>query len=264
MDELEPVRQRIEKLRAEINYHNYRYYVLDSPEISDAEYDELMRELKQLEEKYPQFLTPDSPTQRVGAAPVAAFGVVEHRLPLLSLGNVFSDDELLAWYTRTSKLVGGEQFDFVCEHKIDGLAVALTYVNGQFTTGATRGDGFRGENITQNLRTIRSIPLSVPKEAPPRFEVRGEVFLPKAGFHKLNQERAEEGCPCLPTPEMPPPARCASLTRASPPNARWISISICWARLKAKPTPPTHWETMEYLKSLGFKINPNNRLLTSY
>ena len=234
MDELESVRQRIEKLRAQINYHNYRYYVLDSPEISDAEYDELMRELKQLEEQYPQFLTPDSPTQRVGAAPVEAFGVVEHPLPLLSLGNAFSKDELLAWYTRTSKLVGGEQFNLVCEHKIDGLAVALTYVNGQLATGATRGDGFRGENITRNLRTIRSIPLSVSKEAPPRFEVRGEVYLPKAGFHKLNQERARKGCPYLPTPEMPPPARCASLTPASPPNARWISISTCWATLRAR------------------------------
>ncbi|GAI50877.1 unnamed protein product, partial [marine sediment metagenome] len=124
-------------------------------EISDAEYDELMRELEQLEEQYPQFLTPNSPTQRVGAAPVEAFGVVEHPSPLLSLGNVFSKEELLAWYTRTSKLLERKQFGFVGEHKIDGLAVALTYVNGQLTIGATRGDGFRGENITQNLRTIR-------------------------------------------------------------------------------------------------------------
>ena len=155
------IKSRIEKLRAEINRHNYLYHVLDSPEISDAEYDALMRELKKLEEKYPQFLTPDSPTQRVGAAPVEAFGVVEHPLPLLSLANAFSDEDLLAWYTRTVKLVGERPFDFVCEHKIDGLAIALTYVNGQLTTGATRGDGFRGENITQNLRTVRSIPLSV-------------------------------------------------------------------------------------------------------
>ncbi|MCK4863630.1 MAG: NAD-dependent DNA ligase LigA, partial [Dehalococcoidales bacterium] len=151
----EEAKVKIEKLRAEINHHNYRYHVLDSPEISDAEYDDLMRELKQLEEQYPRFLTPDSPTQRVGAAPVEAFGVVEHPQPLLSLGNVFSQDELLAWYTRTSRLAGNTPFDFVGEHKIDGLAVALTYVDGQLVTGATRGDGFRGENITQNLRTIR-------------------------------------------------------------------------------------------------------------
>ena len=171
MDELDKVKERAEQLRAQINYHNYRYHVLDSPEISDAKYDELMRELKQLEEQYPQLLTSDSPTQRVGAAPVEAFGVVEHPLPLLSLSNAFSQNELLAWHTRTSKLIDGQQFDFACEHKMDGLAVALTYVNGQLTTGATRGDGFRGENITQNLRTIRSIPLSVPEEALPRFEV---------------------------------------------------------------------------------------------
>src|SRR3989338_7579003 len=200
MDALAQAKKEIERLKAQINYHNYRYYVLDSPEVSDADYDGLMRELRQLEEKYPTLLTPDSPTQRVGAEPVSALGVVEHRLPLLSLGNVFSNDELLTWYTRTSKLVGSEPFQMVCEHKMDGLAVALTYVNGQLTTGATRGDGFRGENITQNLRTIRSIPLSVDKAAPPRFEERGEVFLPKAGFHKLNQERAAEGQPLFANP----------------------------------------------------------------
>ena len=144
---LEEIKQRIDELKNQINHHNYRYYVLDSPEISDHEYDLLMRELKQLEEKYPQFLTPDSPTQRVGAAPVEALGVVEHPLPLLSLGNAFSTEELKAWYTRISKLLNQAAFNFVGEHKIDGLAVALTYVNGQLTTGATRGDGFRGENI---------------------------------------------------------------------------------------------------------------------
>ncbi|MFC1981664.1 NAD-dependent DNA ligase LigA, partial [Chloroflexota bacterium] len=150
MVDLDRIKQNIERLRSEINHHNRLYYVLDSPEISDAEYDGLMRELKRLEEQYPQFLTPGSPTQRVGATPVEAFGVVEHPSPLLSLGNVFTKDELLAWYARTLKLTGELQFDFVGEHKIDGLAVALTYVDGQLTTGATRGDGFRGEDITQN------------------------------------------------------------------------------------------------------------------
>ena len=263
MADLDKVKQRIEQLRAEINYHNYRYYVLDSPEISDAEYDELMRELKQLEEQYPRFLTSDSPTQRVGAAPVEAFGVIEHHLPLLSLGNAFSKDELLAWNSRTSKLVEGRQFNFTCEHKIDGLAVALTYVNRQLTTGATRGDGFRGENITQNLRTIRSIPLSVPKEAPPRFEVRGEVFLPKAGFKKLNQERAEEGLPLFANPRN---AAAGSVRQLDPRITAKRPLDIYIYMLgyaEPKATPPTHWETMEYLKSLGFKINPNNALLTT-
>ncbi|MFC1916638.1 NAD-dependent DNA ligase LigA [Chloroflexota bacterium] len=263
MNDLDEVKERIEKLRAEINHHNYRYHVLDSPEISDAEYDGLMRELKQLEEKYPQFLTPDSPTQRVGAAPVEAFGVVEHRLPLLSLGNAFSNDELLAWYTRTSKLVDGKQFNLVGEHKIDGLAVALTYVDGQLTTGATRGDGFRGEDITQNLRTIRSIPLSMPEEAPPRFEVRGEVFLPKAGFHKLNQERADEGLPLFANPRN---AAAGSVRQLDPRITAKRPLDIYIYMLGyavGKTTPPTHWETMEYLKSLGFKVNPNNALLTN-
>ncbi len=262
MMDLAKAKERIEQLKAQINHHNYRYYVLDSPEISDAEYDELMRELKQLEEQHPQFLTSDSPTQRVGAEPVEAFGVVEHPLPLLSLGNAFSQDELLAWHTRTSKLVAGQQFNLACEHKIDGLAVALTYVDGQLATGATRGDGFRGENITQNLRTIRSIPLSVPKEAPPRFEVRGEVFLPKAGFHKLNQERAAEGLPLFANPRN---AAAGSVRQLDPHITAKRPLDIYIYALgyaEGKETPATHWETMEYLKSLGFKVNPNNALLT--
>jgi len=263
MKDLANAKERIEQLKTEINHHNYRYYVLDSPEISDAEYDELMKELKQWEEQYPQFLTPDSPTQRVGAAPVEAFGVVEHPLPLLSLGNVFSEEELLAWYTRISKLINGEQFNFVGEHKIDGLAVALTYVNGQLTTGATRGDGLRGENITQNLRTIRSIPLSITRESPARFEVRGEVFLPKAGFNKLNQERAEEGLPLFANPRN---AAAGSVRQLDPRITAKRPLDIYIYMLgyaEGRATPTTHWETMEYLKSLGFKLNPHNRLLTS-
>ena len=239
MKDLDHIRQRIDELRGQINHHNYRYYVLDSPEISDAEYDLLMRELEQLEVEYPQFLTPDSPTQRVGAAPVEAFGVVEHPLPLLSLGNAFSEAELVAWYTRISKLAGQEEFNLVGEHKIDGLAVALTYVNGQLTTGATRGDGFRGENITQNLRTIRSIPLSVSKEAPPRFEVRGEVFLPKAGFNKLNKERAEEGLPLFANPRN---AAAGSVRQLDPRITAKRPLDIYIYMLgyaEGEPTPPT-------------------------
>jgi len=208
-------------------------------------------------------LTPDSPTQRVGAAPVEAFGVVEHPLPLLSLGNAFSQEELGAWYKRTSKLITGEKFDFTCEHKIDGLAVALTYVDGRLTTGATRGDGVRGEDITQNLRTIRSIPLSVPKDAPTRFEVRGEVFLPKASFEKLNRERAEEGLSLFANPRN---AAAGSVRQLDPRITAKRPLDIYIYMLgyaEGKATPPTHWETMEYLKSLGFKVNPNNRLLAS-
>jgi len=251
------VKQRINKLRELINHHNYRYYVLDSPEISDAEYDEFMRELKQLEEAHPELITPDSPTQRVGAAPVEAFGVVEHPQPLLSLANAFSDEELEAWYRRASNLLGSRKADFICELKIDGLAVALTYVNGLLEVGATRGDGYRGENITQNLRTVKSIPLSVPKEAPPRFEVRGEVYLPKTGFKKLNEERAKEDLPLFANPRN---AAAGSVRQLDPRITAQRPLDIFvyglgWAEGKA--VPETHWEIMQYLKSLGFKINPN-------
>jgi DNA ligase (NAD+) len=255
------VRVKIEKLREEINRHNLLYYVQDSPEISDAEYDGLMRELKRLEEAFPQFLTPDSPTRRVGATPLEAFGIVEHRYPLLSLGNAFSDDELTAWYTRTVKLTGDTPFDFVGEHKIDGLAVALTYIDGQFTTGATRGDGFRGENITQNLRTIRSIPLSVGKDVPPRFEVRGEVYLPRTGFHKLNQERATEGLPLFANPRNAAAGSVRQLDSRITARRPLDIFIYMLGYAEGKTVPPTHWETMAWLKELGFKINPNNRRL---
>jgi DNA ligase (NAD+) len=263
MDELNQAKEQIDRLKAQINHHNYRYYVLDSPEISDAEYDQLVVELKQLEGRYPQFLTPDSPTQRVGAAPVEAFGVVEHTYPLLSLGNAFSEEELASWYTRTSRMLGEERFDLVGEHKIDGLAVALTYINGRLVTGATRGDGFHGENITQNLRTIRSVPLSVSRDAPPRFEVRGEVFLPVAGFHRLNQERTQEGQPTFANPRN---AAAGSVRQLDPriTSRRPLDIYIYMlGYAEGKAAPETHWERLEYLKSLGFKVNPNNALLQS-
>jgi DNA ligase (NAD+) len=260
MDTPEKAKERIEKLRAELNRHMNLYYVQDSPEISDAEYDRLMRELKDLEEIFPQFLTPDSPTRRVGAAPIEAFGVVEHPRALLSLGNVFSDDELLAWYNRTVKLVGNTGFDFVCEHKIDGLAVALTYVDRQFVTGATRGDGYRGENITQNLKTIRSIPLSVPADVPARFEVRGEVFLPRTGFHKLNRERVEEGLPLFANPRNAAAGSLRQLDSRITARRPLDIFVYMLGYIDGSPMPPTHWAAMQWLKSLGFKINPRNEV----
>jgi len=257
MKDVNKAKQRIEELREIINHHNYRYYVLDSPEISDAEYDELMKKLRQLESEHPELVTPESPTQRIGAPPVEAFGVVEHPQPLLSLANTFSYEELAAWHKRVSKLLGGRQFDLVCEPKIDGLAVALTYVDGLLVTGATRGDGYRGEDITQNLKTIRSIPLSVPREAPPRFEVRGEVYLPKAGFKKLNEERAKEELPLFANPRNAAAGSVrqldSSITAKRPLDI--FIYALGWTEGKA--LPDTHWEIMQYLKSLGFKINPD-------
>jgi DNA ligase (NAD+) len=261
MTELDKINKRVGRLRVEINRHNYLYHVLDSPKISDAEYDGLMRQLKGLEDEHPELLTPDSPTQRVGAAPLAAFGIVNHPLPLLSLGNAFSRDELLAWYNRISKMADGRRFNLVCEHKIDGLAVALTYENCRLTVGATRGDGLRGEDITQNLRTVRSIPLAVPAAAPSRFEVRGEVFLPRAGFDRLNRERADEGLPLFANPRNAAAGSVRQLdshiTARRPLDIYIYTLGYA----EGAAALPGHWETLEHLKSLGFKVNPNNRLL---
>ena len=259
----EQVKKRIEELRAQLNYHSNRYYVLDSPEISDAEYDVLMRELESLEAVNPELVTPDSPTQRVGAAPVSALSVVAHPVPLLSLADVINDEELEAWYSRTAKLTGGIKVEFACEHKIDGLAVALTYVNGHFTRGATRGDGFRGEDITQNLKTIRSIPLLVKGDIPARFEVRGEVYLPIAGFLKLNRERETEGLPVFANPRN---AAAGSVRQLDPRITAKRPLDMFIYNMgyaEGKPMPETHWDTMEYFKKLGFKINPRNRLVSS-
>ncbi|MDD5338613.1 MAG: NAD-dependent DNA ligase LigA [Dehalococcoidales bacterium] len=252
------IKEKIEKLRAEINRHNRLYYIQDNPEISDAEYDSLMQELKRQEDENPQFLTPDSPTQRVGAEPLEAFGVVDHPYPLLSLGNAFSDEDLMAWYNRTLKLLGNRAFDFVCEPKIDGLAVALTYINGQLVTGATRGDGLRGENITQNLRTIRSIPLSVPN-APARFEVRGEVYMPKSGFLKLNKEREVEEQPLFANPRNAAAGSVRQLDSRITAKRPLDTFIYMLGYVEGQATPATHWEALEQMKAWGFKTNPRNQ-----
>ena len=260
MADIEQAQKRIAELREQIDHHNHRYYVLDSPEVSDAEYDSLMRELLALEEEYPQLVTAESPTQRVGAAPVEAFGVVQHPRPLLSLANVFSYDELAAWHRRVCTMVPGRQMDFVCELKMDGLAVALTYVNGRLTTGATRGDGYRGEDITRNLKTIKSIPLALPADAPRRLEVRGEVHLSRAGFERLNRERAGEGQPLFANPRN---AAAGSVRQLDPrvTARRPLDIYIYalgYAEDARRAMPSTHWQTLEYLRSLGFKVSPYN------
>jgi DNA ligase (NAD+) len=258
VSDIETVKKRIAELRERLSYHSYRYYALDSPEISDAEYDRMMVELRELEEQHPELITPDSPTQRVGAAPLAEFGAVEHPIPLLSLANVFSDDELSAWHKRISGLVPDQAMDFVCELKMDGLAVALTYIDGKLVRGATRGDGYRGEDITQNLRTIKSIPLSVPGRAPKKFEVRGEVYLSKKGFEKLNRERAGEALPLFANPRN---AAAGSLRQLDPRVTARRPLDIYIYALgyiedASSEAPATHWETTEYLQSLGFRVSP--------
>ena len=185
---------RANELRAEIDHHNYRYFVLDSPEIADSQYDELMRELRELECEHPELVTPDSPTQRVGAEPTDGFEPVEHARPMLSLANAFDEEEFYAWHRRVAGLLERDDFEMVCELKFDGLAVALTYENGRFVQGSTRGNGLVGENVTSNLRTIKSIPLRLLGDSSPsRLEVRGEVYFPKSLFSKFNEERVARG-----------------------------------------------------------------------
>ena len=257
--ELQRAKLRVEELRSQISYHDYRYHVLDQPEISDGEYDELMGELRALEERHPQLIAPDSPTQRVGGKPVEAFGIVEHRTPLLSLANAFSEEELRAWHRRVTGLAETEEFAMVCEPKIDGLAVALVYEGGRFAVGSTRGDGRRGENITQNLRTIRSIPLRLSGgNAPRRFEVRGEVFMTRGGFERMNEERAERGEPLFANPRNSAAGAVRQLdpkvTAGRPLDCSIYSLG--WA--EGGETPSSHWETMQWLSKLGFKTNPES------
>jgi len=256
--ELQRAKLRVEELRSQIAYHDYRYYVLNQPEVSDAEYDELMQELRRLEERFPQLITPDSPTQRVGERATEAFGIVEHPRALLSLANAFSEDELRAWYKRAASLAETDQFAMVCEPKIDGLAVALVYENGRFVEGSTRGDGVRGENITQNLRTIKSLPLRVANgKLPRRFEVRGEVFMTKKGFERLNEERAERGEPLFANPRN---SAAGSVRQLDPRVTAGRPLDCFVYQLgwqEGGSAPRTHWETLAWLRSLGFKVNPH-------
>jgi DNA ligase (NAD+) len=195
------INKRIEKLKNEIEYHNYRYYVLDSPEISDGEYDKLMKELIRLEDAHPELITSDSPTQRVGARPLKEFSAMAHRIPLLSLDNAMDSQELKEFYQRIAKWMLDESMTFCCEPKFDGLAVELIYEKGVFVRGGTRGDGATGEDVTQNLKTIKTVPLRLITENPPDLlEVRGEVVMYKSEFKRLNDERSQEGEPVFANP----------------------------------------------------------------
>ncbi|MCR4287013.1 MAG: NAD-dependent DNA ligase LigA [Deltaproteobacteria bacterium] len=258
-------KEEIERLRSELNGHNYRYYVLDSPVVSDAEYDRLMRGLEELEGKFPSLVTPDSPTQRVGAAPIQEFGTVAHTIPMLSLNNVFSDDEAREFDERIKKylkLDSNENIEYCAEPKLDGLAVELIYENGRFIKGSTRGDGYIGEDVTQNLRTVRSIPLTLTTKGRglKKIETRGEVFLPLEGFRKLNKEREKKGLGLFANPRN---AAAGSLRQLDPKVTAERPLDIfCYGIGDIKgPSFKTHLETLEYMKSLGLKVNPHVRLV---
>jgi len=258
----------VEDLRRKINRANFLYYVKNQPEISDAEYDRLMRRLEELEAKYPALVTPDSPTQRVGAAPQTEFGVFEHRVPMLSLANAFNEEELRAFDDRCKRFAGmrqDENIEYVCELKFDGLAVSLTYVNGIYTAGATRGDGYRGENVTENLRTIKSIPMNLhhtKREAPgvkpiPSFvEVRGEVILTHSEFQRINEERELTGEPTFANPRN---AAAGSVRQLDPRvTARRNLTMFCYGVGAYEGVDfETHYEILIALGDWGFKVNPN-------
>ncbi|OUM92547.1 MAG: DNA ligase (NAD(+)) LigA, partial [Firmicutes bacterium ZCTH02-B6] len=249
---------RIQELREQINYHNYRYYVLDDPVISDAEFDRLMRELERLEAEYPELVTPDSPTQRVGAPPSEAFATVVHRVPMLSLANAFSPEELRAFDARARKLAEADRLEYVCEPKFDGLAVSLSYENGVLVRGATRGDGTQGEDITANLRTIRSVPLRLRR--PLTIEVRGEVIIRHEDFRRLNEERAARGEPLFANPRN---AAAGSVRQLDPRVTASRPLDIfCYAIGYMEGEPPaTHAELLDLLRELGFKVNPEAKLV---
>ena len=252
------VLMQAKELRAELNRHNHLYFVLDHPEISDAQYDALMRELRQLEAQYPELVSPDSPTQRVGAVPAEGFAQAQHPVPLYSLANAFNDDEFLAWHRRAIDRLADPSFDFVCELKYDGLAVALTYEDGVLVRGATRGNGTMGEDVTSNLRTVKSIPLRVLGDAPGRFEVRGEVIFPKSAFHRFNEERIAEGLAPYANPRNTAAGSVRQLDQRVTAQ-RPLDIFIYSLGYAERPVPDNHWDTLAYLESLGFKINPNNK-----
>jgi len=258
-------RARLEELRRLINYHNYRYYVLNAPVIPDAEYDRLFRELEELEAKYPEWVTPDSPTQRVGGEPLEKFEKVRHPAPILSLANAMNADEVRDWLKRISKLLPAgvtvDDLEFVVEPKIDGLTVVLHYEDGLFVLGATRGNGEVGENITANLRTVKSLPLRIPVDpdgppAPPRLVVRGEAYMPPDRFEELNRQLEAAGQKTFANPRN---AAAGSLRQLDPTITASRPLDLfTYAIVAATGIEITaQWEVLQYLRSMGFPTPPH-------
>ncbi|MGC1647781.1 MAG: NAD-dependent DNA ligase LigA [Candidatus Sulfotelmatobacter sp.] len=262
------VEKKIEALREKIRHHEYLYYVLDNPEISDADFDKLMQQLKNLESEHPSLVTPDSPTQRVGGKPREGFVKVPHSSPMLSLDNTYNEEELRGWERRVHELTGRSEVDYVCELKLDGMSLALIYEDGKLVRGVTRGDGSIGEVVTLNVRTVRSVPLSIPKERlkkagiPAGFEVRGELLMPTASFKKINEEREKNGLPTFANPR--------NFTAGT---VRQLDANITAERrmdffpyilLQGGRTYfDRHSKTLSALDAAGFKVNPNRKLVHS-
>src|SRR5215813_10297460 len=256
--------QRISELREQIRHHDYLYYAEARPEVSDAEYDALMRELRELEAAFPDLVTPDSPTQRVAGQPVDAFRPVEHRTAMLSLDNATSPDDLREFEARLGRALPGGRFEYVCEPKIDGLGIALLYERGRFVRGATRGDGRMGEDITPNLRTIRSIPMVLrgPLAAAPVIEARGEVFMPREEFAQLNRSLEEAGTPTFANPRN---AAAGAVRQKDPAVTARRPLDIFLYHLSRADSLgfTSHWDVLEALRAAGFKINPRSERCAS-
>ena len=254
---------RAEKIRAQLIQHDYCYHVLDSPIITDGQYDQMMRELREFEEKYPELIQPESPTQRIAQAPSEKFVSANHMLSMLSLSNVFNLDEFLAWHHRVTNLLEQPDVSLVCELKIDGLAVSLIYEEGKFIRGATRGDGQTGEDVTNNIRTISSVPLVLIGDTDMDIEVRGEVYMPVKSFHNLNEQRIDEGESLFVNPRN---AAAGSVRQLDPriTASRALDIFVYGiGRVDATRFPSEQSAGLEYLTSIGFRTNPNRRICKS-
>src|ERR1051326_7569500 len=257
------IQSRINSLREEIRRHEHLYYVLDAPEIPDAQFDRLMQELKRLEAAHPELITPDSPTQRVGGRPREGFIKVEHSRPMLSLDNAFGEEELRSWDRRVRELAGSDKIEYVCEFKMDGMSLALTYEDGRLARGVTRGDGTIGEDVTTNVRTMRSVPLSIPastlKKAgvPANFEARGEVIMPLKAFERMNEDREAQNLSKFANPRN----AAAGTIRMLEPNIvaeRRLDFYAYFLLVNGRYFPEKHSDALEALRTLGFKVNPNH------
>ncbi|MBU2224805.1 MAG: NAD-dependent DNA ligase LigA, partial [Gammaproteobacteria bacterium] len=258
------IQTQIDALRQQLNFHSYQYYVLDEPSLPDASYDALYQQLQQLEQAYPELITADSPTQRVGAKPLDKFGQVTHQIPMLSLDNAFEDADFTAFCQKMAdRLDQQTEFSFCAEPKLDGLAVSIRYENGILTQAATRGDGFTGEDITSNIKTIRCIPLALHGEFPPVLEVRGEVFMPLAGFERMNEEAKARGDKVFANPRN---AAAGSLRQLDPKITASRPLSFYAYAVGAVTDPQqllnanSHFQRLQQLKSWGVPVCPEIRL----
>ncbi len=260
--------KKLDSLREKIRHHEYLYYVLDQPEISDLDFDKLMQQLKALETEHPPLITPDSPTQRVGGKPREGFVKVRHSSPMLSLDNTYNEEELRGWERRVHELSGRKDVDYVCELKLDGMSLALIYEDGKLARGITRGDGTTGEDVTLNVRTVRSVPLSIPKEKlkkadiPPDFEVRGELLMPTASFMKINAEREKDGLPMFANPRNFTAGTVRQLD-ANITAARRLDYFPYILLVNGRTYFDRHSKTLSALDTAGFKVNANRKLVHS-